>query len=155
MLADAFNSRDNALNALRLFFALLVIVGHAGRLGFGVDGFGRPGLKPLGFAPSEVAVDGFFIISGYLICRSRVHGGPGGGASYLWKRFLRIVPGYGVCLLVTALVVSPIAWSFEYGSLHGFLTSRTCHVCRREHHVYPASVAYRRACLLARTCLVR
>jgi peptidoglycan/LPS O-acetylase OafA/YrhL len=69
-----------------------------------------------------VAVDGFFVISGYLICRSRVKGGPGGGRAYLWKRFLRIVPGYWVCLVVTAFIVSPIAWAHEYGSLHNFVS---------------------------------
>ena len=77
-LAEQFDPRRNSLNALRLLFALLVIVGHAGRIGFGVGGFGKPGFSVLRFAPSEVAVDGFFVISGYLICRSRVKPGPPG-----------------------------------------------------------------------------
>src|SRR3954468_7575058 len=76
-LAD-FPARRNSLNALRLALAVLVIVSHAWPLGrFGNDP--RLGALTLG----EVAVAGFFAISGWLITQSRLSGGLAG---YAWRR---------------------------------------------------------------------
>ncbi len=41
----------------------------------------------------------------------------------MWHRFLRIFPGFWVCLLVSALCLAPIAFAHQNGSLSGF-TSR-------------------------------
>lgn len=60
----------------------------------------------------ELAVDGFFILSGYLICKSwctrpnlRV---------FIANRFLRIFPGFLVSALVCALVVGPAFGADDY-----------------------------------------
>jgi peptidoglycan/LPS O-acetylase OafA/YrhL len=100
-LATAFDPRHNSLNALRLVFALAVIVSHAWPLGgFGLDPF--VGDLTIG----DWAVAGFFAISGFLITGSRMRSS---FLPYLQRRFLRIFPGLWACLIVIALVFVPIA----------------------------------------------
>jgi peptidoglycan/LPS O-acetylase OafA/YrhL len=97
-----FDSRHNSLNFLRLFLALTVVVSHA----IGIGGFKiQNGINQTSFG--QIAVYGFFGISGYLIAGSaqRNHAG-----RYLWQRFLRIFPAFWVCLLVTAFVIGVLGW---------------------------------------------
>jgi peptidoglycan/LPS O-acetylase OafA/YrhL len=101
-LRDRLGDRHNRLNALRLGLASLVIVGHAWPL-TGADG---PSLEVL----SDVAVNGFFVLSGYLIAESRVRTTL---VPYLWRRFLRIYPAFLVSLLVVAAVFAPLAAALE------------------------------------------
>jgi peptidoglycan/LPS O-acetylase OafA/YrhL len=67
---------------------------------------------------STIAVDGFFALSGFLIVGSFLRS-PSVGR-YLWRRALRILPGYWVCLLVTAGLIAPLAFFIEHGELDGF-----------------------------------
>jgi peptidoglycan/LPS O-acetylase OafA/YrhL len=115
-LADAFDPRANSVNALRLFLAGLVLVSHTLKLHGGEDPIGRftGGFVDLG----TMAVDGFFALSGFLIVGSHL-ASPSTGR-YLWRRALRILPGFWVCLLVTAFVLLPIAQLLQYGTLAGF-----------------------------------
>jgi peptidoglycan/LPS O-acetylase OafA/YrhL len=109
-LGTTLGSADNALNFVRLGLALLVIFGHALPLG---------GFEPFTFGPfvhgglHGTAVEGFFAISGFLIFASalRVPLLP-----YLWRRFLRIYPGYVTALMVTAFIAAPIAGALEEGA---------------------------------------
>lgn len=99
-LAGAFDPRRNALWAMRLLLAAVVAVTHALAIGF--DHQPAVGRAYYG----DLAVDGFFVLSGFLVTRSYLsldH-----LPRYLWHRFLRIMPGFWVCLLVTALVVAPL-----------------------------------------------
>ena len=106
-LAD-FPDRRNSLNALRLALAVLVIVSHAWPLGrFGNDP--RLGALTLG----EVAVAGFFAISGWLITQSQLSGGLAG---YAWRRFVRIYPGYVVALLAVAFLFAPLGAKISTGT---------------------------------------
>lgn len=92
--------RRNALNAIRLSLALFVIVSHS----YPISGAGGdPGVG--GISLGTVAVGGFFTISGYLITRSRLNSSL---VSYAWRRFLRIFPGFWVCLVFTAFVAAAI-----------------------------------------------
>ena len=100
----AFDPRRNSLNLLRLVFALLVIVAHS----YYTGGFGH-GPTPAGNNLGGWAVIGFFVVSGYLITGSRLGNSFG---SYLARRAARIYPGFWVNLIVTALVVAPLAWVF-------------------------------------------
>jgi peptidoglycan/LPS O-acetylase OafA/YrhL len=110
---DAFDPRANAFSFLRFALALLVIFSHCHPLG----GFGP---EPLAAATGGeqtlglVAVALFFVLSGFLITRSSVQA-PSTGR-FLWHRFLRIYPGYWVCLILTALVFAPIICRVEHGS---------------------------------------
>jgi peptidoglycan/LPS O-acetylase OafA/YrhL len=97
---EAFPHRNNSLNFLRLVLATLVIVSHAWPIGgFGDDP--RLGSVSLG----HCAVAGFFAISGWLIMQSRVRSEL---PSFLWRRFLRIYPGFLVALLAVGFVVAPL-----------------------------------------------
>lgn len=100
-LSDRFDPRHNAFDALRLVLAISVAVSHACAIGFGF----QPtwGETRLG----TVAVDGFFVLSGFLITRSYLQ--LDSPARFARHRFLRIMPGFWVCLAVTALVVAPVA----------------------------------------------
>lgn len=69
----------------------------------------------------SLGVDGFFAISGFLITsswlsRPRVR-------DYLVARALRILPGFYVCLAVTAFVIAPISVAIQGGSVTKLLWS--------------------------------
>ncbi len=99
------SDRNNNFGFLRMLFAALVIVSHSPEL---VDGNRSREILTRLFGTmsfGEVAVDGFFLISGYLVTRSYI-----GGEStlaYLARRVLRIVPGYAVSFLVCAFLIAP------------------------------------------------
>lgn len=115
-IAEVFDPRCNSVNALRLGLALLVIVSHSITLSGGVEPVGRitGGVVDLG----TIAVDGFFALSGFLIARSYL--GSPSVWRYLWRRFLRIMPGFWMCLLISAVVLLPLAQMVQYGTMVGF-----------------------------------
>lgn len=111
----ALRTHRNALNAIRLVLATLVLVSHAWPLAMNAN-------DPLlaGVTLGTWAVGGFFGLSGFLIAGSRARLSL---LPYLWRRCLRIFPALWVALIVTAFIIAPIAalkkgaWSFN-GALH-------------------------------------
>lgn len=99
---SAFDPRSNSLNAVRLVLALSVVVSHSWALA-------GAGPEPeLGEANLGVwAVFGFFGISGYLISRSRLS--RHSVRQFYRARFLRLFPGFVVCLLAVAFVFAPLS----------------------------------------------
>ena len=117
-LADSFDPRSNSIGFLRFALATVVLVSHSWRLGgFGLD----PVEAWIGrrMTLGDVAVDGFFLISGYLISASLMH--IRSTTRYMWHRFLRIFPGFWVCLVVTAFVFGPLFWIASQGTYRGFV----------------------------------
>ena len=110
-----FPYRDNSLNLFRLLLAAMVLVAHS----FYTTGNGD-GPHIRGENLGGWAVAGFFVISGFLITRSRLRTGAG---DYLLHRVVRIFPAFLVCLVVTALVFGPIAALIGQGSLDGYATT--------------------------------
>jgi len=112
-LGSSLAERANALNFVRLVLASAVVVGHTTSLG----GFSPNALTEI----SSLAVNGFFVLSGFLIAGSRMRLGLG---RYLWHRTLRIMPAFWVSLVVVALVIAPVAAvaSGEAWHLAGALT---------------------------------
>lgn len=99
-LGQALNSRDNALNAVRLILASLVILSHVGPI-LALENF------PWWAAPlGGWAVSGFFVISGYLIAGSREHLTFG---RFLVRRSARIYPAFWVQLIAVAAIAAPLA----------------------------------------------
>jgi peptidoglycan/LPS O-acetylase OafA/YrhL len=101
-LADAFQPKANALNALRLVLATGVIVWHS----FPLTG-SDIGAGPVRQLLANIWVDGFFAVSGYLIVSSWFRRPE--WWTFLRARFLRILPGFYICLIVTATLVAPVA----------------------------------------------
>lgn len=95
----------NNFGFLRLFFATLVIVSHSAEI---IDGNrSRETLTGLfgKLTFGELAVDGFFLISGYLIAKSYEQSAT--TLDYLKKRIRRIYPGFLVAFFVSVFVVGP------------------------------------------------
>jgi peptidoglycan/LPS O-acetylase OafA/YrhL len=82
---------------------------------------GRKLLPPLDQLISQVWVDGFFVISGFLITASWVHNPR--IREFVASRVLRIFPGLWVCLLVVAFVIAPIGVAIQGGSAANLVLS--------------------------------
>jgi peptidoglycan/LPS O-acetylase OafA/YrhL len=117
-LGDAFaRGRPNALNVIRLALAVGVIFWHSFPItGTPFEG-GRPLVQLLGYG----FVDGFFVISGFLITRSWL-GNPS-VRTFLSARASRILPAFWVCLLVTAFVLAPLGTWLSGGDVSATLFS--------------------------------
>lgn len=89
---------ENNFNFLRLLFASLVVFSHSYAL-LGLE-------EPVFFGRSlgNLSVHGFFVISGYLICRSYVRSTS--VAAFFINRILRIVPGLAIAMIVTKVAAS-------------------------------------------------
>jgi peptidoglycan/LPS O-acetylase OafA/YrhL len=115
-IRSRFDPKRNSVNAVRFGLAVLVMVSHSVTLGGGTDPLGAVtgGVVDLG----TVAVDGFFVLSGFLIANSFVR--TRSVWRYFWHRCVRILPGFWVCLAVSALVLLPLAHLLQYATLTGF-----------------------------------
>ncbi|WP_348270022.1 acyltransferase [Edaphobacter paludis] len=107
------SSRDNSqrnhqFDLLRIFFATFVLLAHAPEL---TDGnqkrelFVRLTHAPITFG--GVGVNGFFLLSGFLIVKSWQQNPD--LLNFLRNRFLRIVPGYLVAAFLSTLIVGLLA----------------------------------------------
>jgi peptidoglycan/LPS O-acetylase OafA/YrhL len=101
-----FDPRANSVGFLRFALASAVVYWHCVQLG----GVGTDPVYELSghlYYFGALGVDGFFALSGYLIAASYVR--LKSVTAFAWHRALRILPGYWVCLLVTAFVF-PLAF---------------------------------------------
>ena len=102
-IGEAFSPRHNSLNFIRLAFCITVIITHAITLG----GFGSEWILGGRTTIAVPTLYGFFCLSGFLIAGSATRNRTG---RYLWQRFLRIMPAYWLCLIVTAFAIGALAW---------------------------------------------
>lgn len=121
-----FGDHKNAFGFLRLLLASLVIVSHTPQL---VDG--DRSREPLSLLfPSitfgDFAVDGFFIISGFLITGSYL--GSRSISAYLRKRVARIYPGFVVSSLVCVILIGPAAGAYFAGGPLRAVASTVAHI---------------------------
>ena len=106
--ADASSLQRNNFDFLRFALASLVIFSHSFALLSGTDA-----TEPLmrltrgQVCSGELAVDWFFVISGFLITHSWLRGR--GTWDFFRKRALRIYPAFVVAMIVCAAVVAPLA----------------------------------------------
>ncbi|WP_432987003.1 acyltransferase family protein [Dactylosporangium sp. CA-233914] len=101
-LRDRYDPKANGLGLLRLAFALTVLLAHSWPLGIARPNPGQ-GLTRGQTDLGTLAVDGFFVLSGFLVAASARKGN---ALRFAWHRFLRIFPGLWVCLAVTALAAA-------------------------------------------------
>lgn len=105
---DVFSSKNNNWGLIRFIAAFTVIYGHS----FGM--FNRVRSNDwtishiaLGSTYSgQMAVIVFFFLSGALVTKSLVTSR--NAFEYIAKRISRLMPGLGLCLLISGLVISPI-----------------------------------------------
>jgi peptidoglycan/LPS O-acetylase OafA/YrhL len=105
-MSDAV-ARSNNFGILRLAFASMVVLSHAPEL---VDGNRARELLTSMFGTlsfGEMGVDGFFLISGYLITKSFLTSS--GLRSYLTKRVARIYPAFLVATIVSIILFAPLS----------------------------------------------
>jgi len=101
-LRQVDSGRQNNFNLIRVLAAVSVIFTHSYTICSGRVNQ-DPIRKLTGYAPSELAVDAFFVISGYLVIKSLFSRGSVG--AFVLARGLRIFPGLFVCSLFSAFVV--------------------------------------------------
>jgi peptidoglycan/LPS O-acetylase OafA/YrhL len=100
-------SHRNNFGLLRLIFAMCVLVSHSFEM---VDG--NPSREPLTYLFGTITlgtlgVDGFFLVSGYLIAQSFENSTS--VFSFVWKRILRIYPAFVVAFTLSIIVVGPLS----------------------------------------------
>jgi peptidoglycan/LPS O-acetylase OafA/YrhL len=100
-LANVALGRDNNFNLLRMLAAWVVLIGHSFALSVGTRE-AEAWLGDLGKL-AGVAVDFFFVASGYLVTASLA--ARQSARAYLRARFLRIFPGLWVMLLLTVFAI--------------------------------------------------
>ena len=103
-LSDYAVGRDNNFNLIRFLAALSVLFGHS------VGVLGLPSayeffFDHLGLSLAEMAVDVFFVTSGFLVTASLIN--RGNLIAFLWARVLRIYPALWVMLALTVFVLAP------------------------------------------------
>lgn len=139
-LREAFATRDNLLDALRLGFAMLVLLAHCWPLTLGqATNHATSELEPvLGLTRHQIfggtlAVLFFFMLSGFLVTESRSRCAT--LVEYLTRRVRRIYPGYLVAALVTMFVFAwpfatrPGLWLAEFPWAAAALRTATLHMC--------------------------
>jgi len=105
LLANHFGNRENNFNLIRLVAAFLVIVSHSYVLVLGKSAE-DPFYDLTGISLGVIAVDVFFITSGFLVTASLLH--RKSLVSFCVNRFLRIFPALFVALLFTVVLVGSI-----------------------------------------------
>jgi peptidoglycan/LPS O-acetylase OafA/YrhL len=112
------NDKKNAFDLLRLLLAACVMITH----GILIGGYALQ--DPLMYFSkgqtdlAEFGVMGFFALSGFLIAASFERAG--NIFVYLSHRALRILPGFWLCLVITAFVFAPAIFCLTGRALHDF-----------------------------------
>jgi len=102
----------NNIDAIRISLALLVLFSHSYDVALGTNDQEPLKLLTRGqFSLGELAVDGFFILSGYLVSQSWANSST--AASFLRKRFWRVFPGYWMATAICLFAIAPCVSSFD------------------------------------------
>lgn len=100
LLVGPAKSKNN-FDVVRVLLAIAVIVSHAAPVELGIGASEPLSGRLRGTTLGEVAVGGFFAISGYLVTASWCNSTP---FRYLQKRAARILPGFVVACAITILL---------------------------------------------------
>ena len=97
-LSDYSEGRDNNFNLIRILAAYAVFITHSYALSVG-SGSAEPAIKNIDLSLGMVAVDIFFITSGFLVTASLLN--RDSIIDFIWARVLRIYPALIVMLFLT------------------------------------------------------
>lgn len=101
-LSNFTEGKDNNFNLIRIVAALAVLVTHSFALAIGT-GDAEPFRNTLGMTMGAIAVDVFFITSGFLVTGSLFT--RQSAIEFIWARSLRIFPALLVMLVLTVFVL--------------------------------------------------
>ena len=104
-LSDVTYSHDNNFNLIRFLAAYAVLFSHCFVLLTG-DGSDEPLVSTLKYSLGSIAVDIFFVTSGFLITGSLLR--RNNFIAYFKARALRIYPALSVVILLTVFVLGPL-----------------------------------------------
>lgn len=90
--------RDNSFNLIRIVAAMAVLITHSFALAIG-SGQAEPFRGTLGMSMGDIAVDIFFVTSGFLVTASLLT--RQSAVEFIWARVLRIYPALLVMIFVT------------------------------------------------------
>lgn len=107
-LSGYIQGRDNNFNIIRIIAALSVLVTHSFALALGT-GNAEPFRNSLGMTIGDIAVDIFFLTSGFLVTASLMI--RQNIVEFIWARFLRIFPGLLIMLILTVFVMGVLITS--------------------------------------------
>lgn len=113
-ISEFSKGRNNNLNLVRFIAAVSVLISHSYPLYYGLPEI-EPLFKLIGKSAGGVAVDIFFITSGFLIAKSFLN--RSSINNYIWSRVIRIYPGLWFVLLATLIVFIPAAHPEAYKSI--------------------------------------
>jgi peptidoglycan/LPS O-acetylase OafA/YrhL len=108
-LGDLSKDRNNNLKLIRFIAATMVMIAHSYVL-TGRSELQDPMYELVGVGSAFVAVNSFFVLSGFLVARSFERSRT--FLDYFESRFLRIFPGLFVSLLFCSLVMGGLATSW-------------------------------------------
>ena len=120
-LSEVAQGKNNNFNLIRIAAALAVLAGHS----FALLGQAEPLGKLLGMSLGSIAVDIFFITSGFLVAGSLLVRQNIG--DYIWARVLRIFPALWLMLLLTVFVLGallstlPLADYYRHPGIYVYL----------------------------------
>ena len=109
-LGELAQGRDNNLNLLRMAAAVAVLVSHAWPIALG-DGAIQPMFRWTGMSLGSIAVQVFFVVSGFLIAASFVRSDS--LLRFTLARVLRLIPGLVVSIILVGLVMGPFASTLD------------------------------------------
>ncbi len=116
-LATAATGRDNNFNLIRIVAAALVLITHSFALSTGSPG-AEPLRAPLGITLGVIAVDLFFVASGFLVYGSLLRSQS--LIEFVWARTLRIQPALLAMLVLTVFGLGTL---YTSEPLAAYLTS--------------------------------
>lgn len=102
LLSIHTSNRDNNFTLLRFIASFLVLYTHSFSLKIGVIDV-EPMRQTLGMSLGDIAVDIFFITSGFLITSSYIN--RGNVVAFIWARILRIYPALIVAMTFCVFVI--------------------------------------------------
>ncbi|WP_181704054.1 acyltransferase family protein [Chthonobacter albigriseus] len=111
-IGELYSSKGNNFTLLRIIAASMVLWSHSYPLANG--SIETEPLAWLGITLGKIAVDMFFIISGFLVTHSIVRGGS--VVDFAVRRALRILPGLFVMLLLCIFFLGPVVTRLDLGS---------------------------------------
>lgn len=109
-LSDYASGRNNNFNLIRFIAASLVLFSHSYPLALGI-GTPEPLSQSLGVTWGSIAVDVFFIASGFFIAASFTY--KSSVKSFIFARLLRIYPALIVVITLSVFVLGPAFTSLD------------------------------------------